>query len=102
MNDTIDKKNYRNISLLDIVSKIFEKNLQGKISDYMEEYLSPYLCGYRKGFNPHHALLEMLEKWWIATDKGGFCGGVIMDLSKAFATLNHCQIACVWIWQLCP
>ena len=57
--DTTDKKNYRNISLLDIVSKIFEKILQGQISDYMEEFLSPYLCGYRKGFNPQHALLAM-------------------------------------------
>ena len=55
----------------------------------MEEFLSPYLCGYRKGFNPQHALLAMLEKWRIATDKGGFGGGVLMDLSKAFDTLNH-------------
>ena len=46
------------------------------------------LCGYRKGFNPQHALLAMLEKWRIATD-GGFDGGVLMDLSKPFDTLNH-------------
>ena len=55
----------------------------------MEEVLSPYLCGCRKGFNPQHALLAMLEKWRIVTDKGGFGGGVLIDLSKAFDTLNH-------------
>ena len=55
----------------------------------MEEVPSPYLCGYRKGFNPQHALLAMLEKWSIATVDGGFGGGVLMDLSKAFDTLNH-------------
>ena len=89
VDDPADKKNYRNISLLDIVSKIFEKILQGQISVYMEEVPSPYLCGYRKGFNPQHALLAMLEKWSIVTDDGGFGGGVLMDLSKAFDTLNH-------------
>ena len=55
----------------------------------MEEFLSPYLCGYRKGFYPQLALLAMLEKWRIATDKGGLGGGVLMDLSKAFDTMNY-------------
>ena len=73
----LTKRNYRNISLIDIGSQNFEKILQGQISDYMEEFLSPYLCGYRKGFNPQHALLAILEKRRIATDKGGFGGGGI-------------------------
>ena len=36
-----------------------------------------------------HALLSMLEKWRISLDKGGYGGGVLMDLSKAFDTLDH-------------
>ena len=47
--ETTDKKNYRNISLLDVVAKIFEKVLQSQISSHTEQFLSPYLCGYRKG-----------------------------------------------------
>ena len=36
-----------------------------------------------------HALLSMLEKWNISLDKGGYGGAVLMDLSKAFDTVNH-------------
>ena len=47
------------------------------------------MCGYRKGYSAQHALLAMLEKWRKSVDKGGYAGGVLMDLSKAFDTLNH-------------
>ena len=36
-----------------------------------------------------HALLSMLEKWRKSVDEGGYGGGILMDLSKAFNTLNH-------------
>ena len=63
--------------------------MQSQISAYVEDFLSPFLCGYRKGFSAQHALLSMLEKWRKSLDKGGYGGGVLMDLSKAFDTLNH-------------
>ena len=47
------------------------------------------MCGYRKGYSLQHALLSMLEKWKMSLDKGGYGGGVLMDLSKAFDTLDH-------------
>ena len=87
--DTTSKKNYRNISLLPSPSKIFEKIMQGQISGYVNEFLSPFLCGYRKGYSAQHALSYMLEKWRISVDKGGYGGGILMDLSKAFDTLDH-------------
>ena len=31
----------------------------------------------------------MLEKWRISLDKGGYAGGVLMDLSKTFDTMDH-------------
>ena len=72
-----------------MVSKVFEEIMQAQISDYMETFLSPFVCGYRKGYIAQHALLSMLEKWRISLDKGGYGGGVLMDLSKAFDTLDH-------------
>ena len=55
----------------------------------MEKFLSPFLCGYRKGYSAQQALLSMLEKWRDSLDNGGYGGGVLMDLSKAFDTLDH-------------
>ena len=44
-------ENYRPISLLPIISKIFDRIMLDQITRYMNGYLSPYLCGYKKGFN---------------------------------------------------
>ena len=49
----------------------------------------PHLCGYRKGYSTQTALISMLEKWKLYRDNKGFAGGVLMDLSKAFDTINH-------------
>ena len=40
--DKTDKKNYRNISLLPIVSKIFEKIIQKQIGSFTDTFLSPF------------------------------------------------------------
>ena len=87
--DATNVKNYRPISILPATSKIFERLLQKQISFHFEKHLSPFMCGYRKGFNTQHALMALIEKWKITLDKNGYAGAVIMDLSKAFDTLNH-------------
>ena len=55
-------KNYRTVSVLSVVSKVFERLLHIQVSLHVEEYLSPYLCGYRKGFSTQKALLSLLER----------------------------------------
>ena len=52
-------------------------------------YLSPFLCGYRKGYNTQTALLSLIEKWKDTLDKKGYSDAILMDLSKAFDTINH-------------
>ena len=83
------KTNYRPITVLVVVSKIFEKIMDKQTNEYIEKFLSKYLCGYRKNFNCQVALVPMIEKWKMARDKGENAGGVLMDLSKAFDTINH-------------
>lgn len=48
-NATTDKSNYRPISLLPVVSKIFERLIMKQIEPYADKILSKYLCGFRKG-----------------------------------------------------
>ena len=82
-------KNYRPISLLPTVSKIFERIMLNQITTYMNEYLSPFLCGYRKGFSTQTALSFLIEKWKKILDNKGYGAAILMDLSKAFDTINH-------------
>ena len=63
--------------------------MQKQILEYIDKYLSPHLRGYRKEYSTQTALISMLEKWKLSIDNKGFSGGVLMDLSKAFDTINH-------------
>ena len=45
-NNPLDKTNYRPISALPVVSKMFEKINQEQINDFIISFLSPYLCAY--------------------------------------------------------
>ena len=87
MNDLFDKTNYRPVSILPVASKILI--MQKQINDFIISFLSPYLRGYRKEFNTQHALLTLVENWRKSLDNKGCSGAILMDLSKAFDTLNH-------------
>ena len=83
------KKNYRPISVLPTVSKVFERLLVKQVEAHIEQYLSTLLCGFRKGYNTQQALVRFLEKIKLCIDVGGKVGAVMMDLSKAFDCLRH-------------
>ena len=88
-NETTSKDNYRPISVLPTVSKLFERNMYVDIEKYMNDFLSAYMCGFRKGYNTQHALLFMLVTWKKALDKNKNAAALLTDLSKAFDCLNH-------------
>ena len=88
--ETIYKENYRPVSLLPVVSKIFERLMLKQMKPFIETFLSKWLCGYRKGYNAQYALTAMVERLKKCLDeKGGIYGAILMDLSKAFDTINH-------------
>ena len=87
--DATNVKNYRPVSVLPVVSKIYERIMQKQLLGHFEQYLSPHMCGYRKGYSAQFALVSLIEKWKECLDKGGFAGAMLMDLSKAFDTLDH-------------
>ena len=55
----------------------------------MNKYLSQNLSGYRKVFSTQTALNMLPEKWKKVMDDIEYAGAALMDLSKAFDTINH-------------
>ena len=76
-----------------LFQNFFERLMQKQIVGYMENFLFPYLCRYRKDFNTQQALLALTENWKIVLDNKRFGGAVLIDLSKAFDTINHDLLA---------
>ena len=56
---------------------------------FKNKYLAQNLCGYRKSFRTQTALTMLPEKWKMILGDIGYAGAVLMDLSKAFDTINH-------------
>ena len=84
-----EKSNYRPVSILSNVSKVYERCLYDQIYDFFENKFSKYQCGFCKGFNNQNALLSMVEKMLLALDKKEVCGAILTDLSKAFDCISH-------------
>ena len=76
------KENYRPISILPLISKIFEKIICRQLSNHFDNILSKFQCGFRKGYSPQHCLLLMIDKWKKAVDNHKVFGAVLTDLSK--------------------
>ena len=87
--DRLSKENYRPVSILTAISKIYERILCYQMNTYFDNILSNSQCGFRKGFSAQHCLVVMLEKWKKSVDAGGFSGVLLTDLSKAFDCLSH-------------
>ena len=56
------KSNYRPISVLSNVSKIYESCIYEQMYSYFEKIFSKNQCSFRKGFSAQHILLAMIEK----------------------------------------
>ena len=86
---TTDKSNYRPISLLPTISKVFEKIVFKQLTEFLDQKLSKFLCGFRKQYSTQHALVNLIQNWQRALDSSDKVGAVLMDLSKAFDCLPH-------------
>ena len=69
--DKTDKENYRPISILPILSKVYERLMYNQIYPYFDTLFSKFQCAFRKGFNTQHCLLAMIAKLRKTLDKGG-------------------------------
>ena len=86
-----DPNNFRPISILPVLSKLFEKHVHESLMNYLEKY--KLLYDTQSGFRPNHscetALLLMVEKWLKALDNSELVGIILVDFRKAFDLVDH-------------
>ena len=89
--DPENPDNYRPISITGAISKVFEKLLHNQIETYVNEQklYTPTQFGFRKNFSSIDALLYCTEKFRCYLDENLFVAAVMLDLSKAFDSINH-------------
>ena len=83
------KENYRPVSILPNISKIYERCLFKPISNYFENIFSKFQCGFRQGLSAQYCLISMIEKWKKSVDKGKAFAALLTVLSKACGCLSH-------------
>ncbi|CAB3994911.1 Hypothetical predicted protein [Paramuricea clavata] len=86
-----DPSNYRPISVIPTVSKIFEKIIFDQLNKYFNDnnLLTTCQSGFRSLHSTVTALLEATNNWSVNIDNGLINGVVFIDLKKAFATIDH-------------
>ena len=88
-NESLDKQNYRPVSILQITSKIFERSINDQLSSHFEKIFSHLLSAFRSGYGCQSVLIKILEDWRQALDNNLYVASILMDLSKAFDCLPH-------------
>ena len=83
--------NYRPISLLTAISKLFDNVVFSQLPDYFRNnnlfYDSQY--GFLKNHSKEFAAMESTDTFLRDMDKRKITIAIFMDLSKAFDTLDH-------------
>ena len=85
----INKNNYRPVSILSNISKIFVRSFYNQMYGYFGRIFSKYQCGFRKGQSRQQCLLYMIENIKQVRDSNNIFAAVLTDLSKAFDFINH-------------
>ena len=87
----LDISNYRPISLLSNINKIFEKVMGLRIRNHFERsnLLYKLQFGFREKHSTNHAIVNMVQKIQEVIKGNNVAVGVFIDLKKAFDTVNH-------------
>ena len=89
--ERIDPNNYRPISVLSTIARIFEKVMYEQFYDYLsrKNILDPRQSGFRSLHSTVTALLDLTNQWCFNIDRGLINGVLFLDLKKAFDTVDH-------------
>ena len=86
-----DPSNYRPISVIPVIAKIFEKIVYEQLYEYLNNYnlLTTFQSGFRSLHSTLTALVEATNSWSVNIDSGLVNGVVFINLKKAFDTIDH-------------
>ena len=84
-------KNYHPVSLLSVVSKIFEKLVNNRTVDHLEKcgLLSDFQCGFRSSRSTAELLTVVSDRIARAFNRSGATRAVALNISKAFDRVWH-------------
>ena len=87
-------EDYRPVSTLPIIGKLFEKIIYSRLYDYLtfKEILYDNQFGFRKLHSCSHALNYSISEIQKCLDNNKHVIGVYIDLSKAFDTIDHVKL----------
>ena len=89
--DPAQVSNYRPISVLTTFSKIIEKIVYNHLLDILSknEALYEYQFGFRPSHSTQQAIITLVDRITKSLDNGNFAVAILLDLKKAFDTVDH-------------
>ena len=86
-----DPSNYRPISILPTLSKIFERHVNKNLMGYLNKHnlINKNQSGFRAKHSCQTALIKLIDKWMECIDKGDIVGILFLDFRKAFDLVDH-------------
>ena len=86
-----DPNNYRPISTLPTISKIFERHVNKHLMAYFNEYslIHESQSGFQQKHSCQTALVKLIDKWMSCIDQGDMIGSLFIDFRKAFDLVDH-------------
>jgi hypothetical protein len=86
-----DPNNYRPISILPTISKIFERHIANQMQAFFEKFdiIHEFQSGFRKQHSCQTSLIRLIDSWLNDIDNGKMVGVLFVDLKKAFDLVDH-------------
>ena len=83
--------NYTLVSLLNVLSKVFEKVMHNRLIEFLEMYkiIVNQQFGFRKLNSSYMAFMTLMEQLITALENNETVVGIFLDFSKAFDTVDH-------------
>jgi len=83
--------NYRPISVLTQINKVFEKLIHSRLMNFINDHkiLKNHQFGFRKNHNTSHGITHLNEQIIKNLEKKKTCALLFIDLKSAFDTIDH-------------